>query len=84
MGLINCTVSLEKNYELWKKIFINEKKYLESIFTEDNFKIEHVVSTSVKELSSKPIVDIAVGVNNLNSLNKYIAFLKKSILSNLI
>ena len=71
MGLINGTVSLENNYELWKKMFLEEKKYLESIFTKDNFTIEHVGSTAIKGLSSKPIIDIAIGVDSLNSITKY-------------
>ena len=71
MGLINGTVSLENNYDLWQKMFIDEKKYLESIFTKDKFTIEHVGSTSIKGLSSKPIIDIAIGVDDLNSITKY-------------
>ena len=77
MGLINGNVDLENNYELWKKMFLEEKSVLENIFTKDDFTIEHVGSTSVKGLSSKPIIDIAVGVDNLNSINKYINTLEK-------
>lgn len=32
MGLINNTVSLEKNYEVFKSLFEKEKAYLENIF----------------------------------------------------
>ena len=71
MGLINGTVSLESNYDKWKELFDSEKKYLENVFTEDNFTIEHVGSTAIKGLLSKPIVDIAIGVNNLNDITKY-------------
>lgn len=77
MGLINNTVSLENNYELYKKIFKEEKAYLESVFKENRFKIEHVGSTSVKNLLSKPVVDIAIGVDNLNSFKKYYSLLNK-------
>ena len=77
MGLINNTVSLEKNYELYKKIFKEEKAYLESVFKKNTFKIEHVGSTSVKNLLSKPVVDIAIGVDELNSLKKYYSLLNK-------
>ena len=71
MGLINGTVSLENNYELYKKIFEEEKAYLENIFKENRFKIEHVGSTAIKDLLSKPVVDIAIGVDDLNSFKKY-------------
>lgn len=77
MGLINNTVSLEKNYELFKSLFEKEKAYLESVFKENTFKIEHVGSTAVKNLLSKPVVDIAIGVDNLNSFKKYYSLLNK-------
>lgn len=77
MGLINNTVSLENNYELYKKIFKEEKAYLESVFKENRFKIEHVGSTAVKNLLSKPVVDIAIGVDDLNSFKKYYSLLNK-------
>ena len=78
MGLINGTVSLENNYKLWKKMFIDEKKYLRSIFTKDNFTIEHVGSTAINGLLSKPIIDIAIGVDNLNSITKYFILLEST------
>ena len=77
MGLINSTVSLEKNYELFKILFEKEKAYLESVFKENTFKIEHVGSTAVKNLLSKPVVDIAIGVDDLNSFKKYYSLLNK-------
>lgn len=77
MGLINGTVSLENNYELYKKIFEEEKAYLENIFKENRFKIEHVGSTAIKDLLSKPVVDIAIGADDLNSFKKYYSLLNK-------
>lgn len=76
MGLINGTVTLERNYELWKKMYEDEKSTLANIFNEENFIYEHVGSTSIKGLSAKPIVDIAVGVSNINELDKYLDKLK--------
>ena len=76
MGLTNGNVFLENNYNLWQKMFIDERKYLESIFSNDNIIIEHVGSTAIKGLKAKPIVDIAIGVNNLTNINKYITTLE--------
>ena len=76
MGLINGTVALENNYELWKKKYEEEKNILINIFKGENFIYEHVGSTSIKGLLAKPIVDIAVGVCNLNELDKYLDILK--------
>ena len=72
MGLINKQVYLENNYELWKKMFEEEKEKLIKLFTDDNFEIEHVGSTAVEDLSAKPIVDIAIGVSSFDDFKKYI------------
>lgn len=76
MGLINGTVALENNFELWKKIYEDEKNILLNIFKGEKFIYEHVGSTSVKDLLAKPIVDIAVGVYNIKELDKYLDILK--------
>jgi GrpB-like predicted nucleotidyltransferase (UPF0157 family) len=64
MGLINNTVYLENNYSLWKEMFNKEKEVLEKLIP--NSVIEHVGSTSIPNLLAKPIIDIVVGLNNLN------------------
>lgn len=76
MGLINGTVALENDYELWKKMYEDEKNILVNIFKEENFIYEHIGSTSIKGLLAKPIVDIVVGVCNINELDKYLDILK--------
>lgn len=47
----------------WKKYFATEKGYLRKILT-CNYVIEHVGSTAVPGLKSRPIVDIIIGVGN--------------------
>ena len=64
MGLINGKVYLENNYLLWKEMFNKEKELLSNIF--NNGVIEHVGSTSIPNLLSKPIIDITIGLNELN------------------
>ena len=77
MGLINGTVYLENNYELWKEKFHSEKRKLEKIFNNEEFTIEHVGSTSIKGLSAKPIVDIAIGVQSLDDIKPHISKLSE-------
>ena len=77
MGLINGTVTLENNYELWKNMYEKEIISLKEIFKDEDFIYEHVGSTSVKGLPAKPIVDIAIGVNSLNDIDKYLDKLSK-------
>lgn len=47
----------------WKDIFLKEKKLLENILPL-NSKVEHIGSTSIKDLCAKPIIDILCGVDN--------------------
>ncbi|MBR3230115.1 MAG: GrpB family protein [Bacilli bacterium] len=56
---------------------MKKKKKNKKIFTQDNFSIEHVGSTSVKNLSAKPIIDIAIGINDFKRIIKYETHLKK-------
>lgn len=77
MGLANGLVYLENNYQIWEEKFYNEKRKLENIFYNEKFTIEHVGSTAVKGLSAKPIVDIAIGVQDLDNIKPYIPQLAK-------
>ena len=72
MGLLNGTVKLENNYKLWKEMFNSEKLLLTKLFKDIDVNIEHVGSTSVEGLLAKPIIDIAIGINDLNDVNKII------------
>ncbi len=77
MGLKNETVCLESNFMQWKNMFECEKKFLLKFFNRDDILIEHVGSTSVEGLLAKPIVDIAVGVDNFKDIKTQIDILKK-------
>lgn len=70
MGLKYGTVKLENPNENWKKMFNEEKVYLEKIFGNLAVDIQHVGSTAIKNISAKPIIDIAVGVKSLNEFDK--------------
>ena len=77
MSLKNKTVLLENNYLEWQQIFESEKEILKSIFQNLAIKIEHIGSTSIEDLSAKPIVDIAVAVNHLEEVESIIRELSK-------
>lgn len=66
MGLKVGEVNLEKWNPKWQEDFEIEKQNLKSIFGGLALSIQHVGSTSVEGLSAKPIIDIAVGLNNLS------------------
>jgi len=48
----------------WSQNFILEKKKILSQFVEKGIMIEHIGSTSVKEMEAKPIIDIMIGLND--------------------
>jgi len=68
MGLKMGTVTLEEYNPIWIKEFETEKEALENVFGNYAVAIEHVGSTAIPGLTSKPIIDIAVGVEYLESI----------------
>ena len=76
MGLINGTVELKNDYSNWNRMFISEQDILKKLFGNLALQIEHIGSTSVKGLSAKPIIDIAVGVNDFNDVKNIIVKLE--------
>ena len=60
----------------WRIFFKNEKKLLKDIFSNRYKTINHIGSTSVPGLISKPIVDISIGVEKLCEKDFYSKFLK--------
>ena len=70
MGLKVGEVKLEKWTSKWREGFEDEKRNLQSIFGELALDIQHIGSTSVEGLDAKPIVDIAIGLNDLSDFEK--------------
>jgi GrpB-like predicted nucleotidyltransferase (UPF0157 family) len=54
----------------WPRLFEQEKKRLNQAL--DNLEFEHIGSTSVVGLSSKPIIDIMIGVESYPPSNEHI------------
>ncbi len=70
MGLKVGEVKLEKWTSKWREGFEDEKRNLQSVFGELALDIQHIGSTSVEGLDAKPIVDIAIGLNDLSDFEK--------------
>ena len=65
-------IKIEEYNRDWTGQFEKIKADLYSILIKLNPKIEHIGSTSVPDLAAKPIIDIQVGIKNLNDLDKTI------------
>lgn len=50
---------------LWPLEFLEEKRGLKKIFKDSALKIEHIGSTSIPGLPAKPLIDIAILVENI-------------------
>ena len=77
MSLKAGTVRLENYQEHWEKMYQEEKEKLEKIFGKLAVDIQHIGSTSIKNLSAKRIIDIAVGMQSLEDFNQTKEFFKK-------
>ncbi|NQV88364.1 MAG: GrpB family protein [Parcubacteria group bacterium] len=76
MGDISHTVLLDHQLS-WKEKFETEKVKLLDIFSDKAIAVEHIGSTSVESLSSKPIIDIAVMVDNHKDADSFTRLLAK-------
>lgn len=56
----------------WPKSFEQEKERLKRALNKQYLEFEHIGSTSVPELSSKPIIDMMIGVENYPPSNELI------------
>lgn len=70
MGLKNGTVKLEKPNSNWIKMYDDEKAHLQEVFGDLAIDIQHIGSTAIKNISAKPIIDIAVGIRSLEDFCK--------------
>lgn len=70
MGLRVGEVRLEKWSPQWQEDFKAEEQNLLGIFGSLATDIQHIGSTSIKNLDAKPIIDIAVGLESLSEFEK--------------
>ncbi len=77
VGNMEKPVVIENYNPNWSKEYEQEKKKIMGVLKENNICIEHIGSTSVIGLGAKPILDIMVGVNNLDEVDKFIEPLRQ-------
>ncbi|MBB5623498.1 GrpB-like predicted nucleotidyltransferase (UPF0157 family) [Pedobacter cryoconitis] len=62
-------IKVEQYNPLWKESFNQIKVELSEVMASLNPQIEHIGSTAVEGLSAKPIIDILIGVDDIDELN---------------
>ncbi|PQP87420.1 GrpB family protein [Paenibacillus sp. AR247] len=63
---------MEEYKSEWLQQFEQERERLRTAFEDNAVAIEHIGSTSIMGLPSKPIIDIAVGVASLSEMDSLI------------
>ena len=70
IGLKRGVVKLSKHNPEWEKVAAATVKRLSRIFGKAAKDIEHVGSTAIKNIHAKPIIDIAVAVDDFGEVEK--------------
>ena len=71
IGLKRGYLELMDYREDYEDIYNLEKDNLLNIYQDKIFKIDHVGSTSIKNIKSKPIIDILIQTNDLDDFIKF-------------
>lgn len=70
LGLKKNEVVLVPYEAGWKSEFADTKKKIMEHTNLQSYQIEHIGSTSIEGISAKPVIDIVIGVENFNLLDK--------------
>ncbi|RSL35421.1 GrpB family protein [Salibacterium salarium] len=71
--MIKPIVNISDYNPNWEKEFEYEKKRILDVLGDKVVGIEHIGSTSIKGLEAKPIIDIIVGVQDLDEVSNFVS-----------
>lgn len=77
IGIKRKTVKIVEYNPEWKNEYLKEKDVLKSALKGYDVDIQHVGSTSIVGCKAKPIIDIAIGIPNLEYGKKLVPILQK-------
>lgn len=77
LGLPKGEVFLTPWTQEWEREFLLEKEKIQKEIGDNIVEIHHIGSTAVKKLSAKPIIDIAVEINDFNEGENCVSSLEK-------
>ncbi len=76
IGLKRGIVQLERHNTQWEVIAQETIKTLYPLFKDTVIDIQHIGSTSIKHIHAKPIIDLVVGVTDLDKVKELIPLLE--------
>ncbi|WP_238482854.1 GrpB family protein [Lederbergia galactosidilytica] len=75
--LAKSTVQLVDYTPKWERQFVEEKMKIIAVIGGEISGIEHIGSTAIKGMKAKPIIDIMVGVQDLQEVPQFVKSLEK-------
>ena len=72
LGLKRDEVRLEAHNVEWQEEYLRVKQDILNSITIQGNRIEHIGSTAIKDMVAKPILDLVVGVDDIENVNKAI------------
>ncbi len=75
IGLLRGTVKLKAYQKSWKREFEKTKQEILALIEGKDVIIEHIGSTSIQAIHSKPIIDVAIGIKTKETLIEVIEIL---------
>ncbi|WP_180279200.1 GrpB family protein [Janthinobacterium sp. BJB304] len=70
------TVEIFDYNPAWKAQFAKEAEIIQSKFKNEKIYIDHVGSTSIANIASKPIIDILISINNWSNVERLVLLLE--------
>jgi GrpB-like predicted nucleotidyltransferase (UPF0157 family) len=77
IGLKRGVVVLKEHNKKWSKLFDIEAKIISSAISDHLVDIQHIGSTAIPHTVAKPIIDIAVAIDDLSNIKQIINLLEE-------
>ncbi len=78
IGLERGVVKLVPHNPKWKLLYAEEAGILDEILTGYILDIQHIGSTAIPGIKAKPIIDIAIAVENLEHINEIVDIMESN------
>ncbi|NPD89059.1 MAG: GrpB family protein [Asgard group archaeon] len=78
IGLKRGVVKLKNHDKGWSKLFEKEAKLISSQISDYIVDIQHIGSTAIPNTIAKPIIDIAVAIDDLSNIKQVITLLEEA------
>lgn len=77
IGLKRGVVKLKNHNKEWKTVYEKESKKISSLISDFLIDIQHIGSTAIPDTVAKPIIDIAVAIDDLSKVETIVTLLEE-------